>query len=216
MHVAINDPCFLMMASELNTSPNKLAKALMKHAGRMSIYARNDVITGGRSLDDVLTDIFENALPGLLLNSLIKEIVGEHDYVIDDGGFSREKGIIWVDVSFLKGAVLNMGSIALQFGKDSGIVALEYMKAKIDGDLDEIAREIEYAIDDKDPTFDLDRFDSIELEDTGDGTVAIALQINWTDMLDLPRIAEIDMIMSEIKRMLHTYTKKGKQNKKLT
>jgi hypothetical protein len=201
------------MASDLKVSPNKLAKALMKHAGRMSIHARNDIISGGRSIDEVLTDLFDNALPGLLLNSLIREIVGEHDYMVDDGGFSRQEGIIWVQVSFLKGTVLNMGSITLQFGKDSGIVALEYMKLKVDGDLDEIADEIEGIIDDKDPTFDLDRFDSIELDDTGDGHIAITLQINWNDMLDLPRIAEIDEIMREIKTLLRTYTKKSRQRK---
>lgn len=216
MKITINEPKLVSIASDLKVSPNKLVKSLIKHAGQMSIHARNDVTSGRRTLDEVMTDLFANALPGLILNDLIREIVGEHEYVIDDGGFSREEGIIWVLVEFLKGTVLNMGSITLQFGKDPGIVATEYIEnIQVDEDLDEMASEIEDEINEKDPVFDLDRFDSISLYDDGDGAVTIELQINWKDMLDLPRVAEIDEIMREIKERVYARAKKkrGKKSK---
>lgn len=42
----------------------------------MSIQARNEVING-KPLEDQLTDILDNALPGLVLNNIIKTIVGD-------------------------------------------------------------------------------------------------------------------------------------------
>lgn len=206
MKIEINDEGFYDLASDLKVSPEKLVDALISHAKHMSIHARNDIING-RPLDDVFEDLFENALPGLILNNLIRDIVGEHEYVIDDGDYSREDGIVWVQVSFLEGTVLNMGSITLQFGKDPGMVTLEFIDSfEIDGNLGEIAGEIEDDLDDSDPTFDLDHFDSVGLDDDGENIV-ITLQINWKEEFDLPRIAEIDEVMRKIKEKLYSYKK---------
>lgn len=202
MKIEINNPRFEELAVRMNIRPEKLVESIVEHAAYMSIHARSDVING-RSLDSVLADMFENALPGLILNEVIRDIVGEHDYIIDDGGYSREDGIIYVQVSFLEGTILNMGSITLQFGKDPGIVASEYMDVESSVSIGHLASQIEEEIDGTDPTFDLDTNDSISIDDMGDDSIVITLQINWRDELDLPRVAEIDEIMRKIKERIH-------------
>lgn len=206
MKIEVDDEKFFKFAKDLKTTPEELMLALVKHTPDMAIQARNEVING-RPLDVQLEDLFENALPGMVLNDLIRDIVGEHEYVIDDGGYSREDGIIWLQVSFFEGTVLNMGSITLQFGKDPGMVALEFVDSfETDEDLAGIANEIEDELDTTDPTFDLDHFDSVEFDDNGE-SIAITMQINWKEEFDLPRIAEIDEIMRKIKKSLLSHKK---------
>lgn len=201
MHFEIDDEEFDDLAEEFHTTPEKLIQSMMRHAKDMSIHAKND-IRGGKNLDEVLTGLFEDALPGILLNDVIRNIVGEHDYVIDDGDYNMEEGIIWMDVSFLEGTKLNMGTVKLQFGKDSGIVAIEYLEEYPENlYLDGIASEAEDHLDNTDPTFDLDRQDSVSIDDFG-GSLAITLQINWNHPLNLPRVAEIDEMMRKIKDMI--------------
>ena len=201
MKVEINDAEFDELAEKFHTTPESLIKSMIHHVKYMSIHAKNDIING-RDLDDVFMGLFEDALPGILLNDVIRNIVGEHDYVIDDGDYDMEAGIIWVDVSFLEGTVLNMGAAKLQFGKDPGIVATEYLeKYPEDLNFGEVANDAENDLDETDPTFDLDRGDSVEITDI-DGSLYIFLQINWDDPLNFPRIAEIDEMMRKIKDMI--------------
>ncbi len=200
MKIEINDVKFNELAQDLKTTPENLVKLLIEHAKNMPVQAVNEVIHG-KPLENQLTDILDNALPGLVLNDVIKTIVGEHEYIIDDGDYSLDEGIIWLQISFLEGTVFNMGSITLQFGKDPGIVALEYMdNVRSDLDLELLKTEIEDSLDDTDPTFNLDRGDFIELDYNDDTTLAITLQINWKEQLNLPRAAEIDEIMRKIKK----------------
>ena len=62
----------------------------------------------------------------------------------------------------------------------------------------------ENELDETDPTFDLDRADSVSLIDNGE-YLSIELQINWNHPLNLPRVAEIDEMMRKIKNMIFDY-----------
>ena len=168
MHIEINDTEFDKLAEEFNITPENLIRSMIRHAKDMSIHAKNE-IRNGKDLDDVFSGLFEDALPGILLNDVIQNIVGEDDYVIDDGDYNMEGGIIWVDVSFLEGTTLNMGTVKLQFGKDPGIVAMETLdKYPKNLPFEELASAAENELDETDPTFDLDRGDSVSLDDDGD------------------------------------------------
>jgi hypothetical protein len=78
MKIEIKDAKFDDLARELKTTPLKLVKSLISHAKNMPVQAVNEVIHG-KPLEDQLTDILDNALPGLVLNDVIKTIVGDHE-----------------------------------------------------------------------------------------------------------------------------------------
>jgi len=201
MKIEINDAKFDELALELKIKPTELVKLLVKHFKNIPVQAKNEVIHG-KPLEKQLEGILDLALPGLVLNDVIRNIVGEHEYVIDDGDYDLESGIIWLDISFLEGTILNIGTLKLQFGKDAGIVAFEYMEDYPKGlNIDEIARMAEEKLDDTDPVFDVDHGDFIELEDDGE-SICITLQINWKETLNLPRAAEIDVMMKKIKNLI--------------
>ena len=201
MKIEINDSDFEQLAIEFKTSPENLIYSLIHHVKFMSLHVKNNIING-QDLDEAFMGIFEDALPGVLFNDVIRNIVGEHDFIIDDGDYDSESGIIWVDISFLEGTTLNMGAVKLQFGKDSGVVVSEYLdKYPKNLDLKEITSILEHNLDETDPLFDLESEDSIEITDYGD-SLGIFLQINWDEPLNLPSIEEIDKLMKKIKNLI--------------
>ena len=201
MKIEINDSDFEKLAIEFKTTPENLIFSLIDHVKFLSVQVKNNIINGD-DLDEVFAGIFEDALPGILLNDVIRNIIGEHDFIIDDGEYDSENGIIWIDVSFLEGTTLNMGSAKLQFGKDSGIIASEYLEEyPKDLNLEDATNYIETNLDKIDPIFDLESGDSVEITNEGD-SLGIFLQINWDEPLNLPNIEEIDKIMIKIKNMI--------------
>lgn len=205
MKIEINDSDFEQLAIELKTTPENLIHSLVHHMKFMSLHVKNNIIDG-QDLDEAFMGVFEDALPGILLNDVIRTIVGEHDFIIDDGDYDSESGIIWVDISFLEGTTLNLGAAKLQFGKDSGIVASEYLeKYPKNLNLKEITNFLEHNLDENDPLFDLESGDSIDITDYGD-SLGIFLQINWNEPLNLPSIEEIDKLMKKIKKLISDST----------
>ena len=171
----------------------------------MSQHVKNNIING-QDLDEAFMGVFEDALPGILFNDMIRSIVGDHDFIIDDGDYDSDSGIIWIDISFLEGTVLNMATAKLQFGNDSGIVVSEYLETYSKNlNLKEITDFLEHKLDEDDPIFDLESGDSIEMTDYGD-SLGIFLQINWDEPLNLPSIEEIDKIMKKIKNLISDST----------
>jgi len=205
MKIEINDSDFEQLAIEFKTTPENLIYSLVHHVKFMSQHVKNN-ITNGQDLDEAFMGIFEDALPGILFNDMIRNIVGDHDFIIDDGDYDSESGIIWVDISFLEGTVLNMATAKLQFGNDSGIVVSEYLeKYSKNLNLKEITNFLEHKLDEDDLVFDLESEDSIELIDYGE-SLGIFLQINWDEPLNLPSIEEIDKIMKKIKNLISDST----------
>lgn len=201
MKIEINDSDFDQLAIEFKTTPENLIYSLVHHVKFMSLHVKNNIING-QDLDEAFMGVFEDALPGILFNDVIRSIVGEHDFIIDDGDYDSESGIIWVDISFLEGTTLNMGAAKLQFGKDSGIVASEYLeKYPKNLNLKEITNFLEHNLDENDDLFDLESGDSIEITDYGD-SLGIFVQINWDEPLNLPSIEEIDKLMKKIKILI--------------
>lgn len=199
MKIEIKDAKFDNLAGELKTTPEKLVESLIEHTRNMPVQAVNAVIHG-KSLEDQLTDILDNALPGLVLNDVIKEIVGEYDYFIEDGDYDIERGIIWLLITFPTGTPLNMGSITLQFGEDSGIVATEFIdKIQLDKDMTELEDEIHYVID-YEPAVG-EPSDSFEWDLDGD-LLSYSLQIDTKQFLNIPKVAEVDEIMKKIKDII--------------
>jgi len=205
MKIEINDSDFEQLAGEFKTTPENLIYSLVHHVKFMSQHVKNNIING-QDLDEAFMGVFEDALPGILFNDMIRNIVGDHDFIIDDGDYDSDSGIIWIDVSFLEGTVLNMATAKLQFGNDSGIVASEYLeKYSKNLNLKEITNFLEHKLDEDDPIFDLESGDSIEMTDYGD-SLGIFLQINWDEPLNLPSIEEIDKIMKKIKNLISDST----------
>jgi len=201
MKIEINDSDFEQLAIEFKTTPENLICSLVHHVKFMSQHVKNNIING-QDLDEAFMVVFEDALPGILFNDMIRSIIGDHDFIIDDGDYDSDSGIIWIDVSFLEGTVLNMATAKLQFGNDSGIVVSEYLeKYSKNLNLKEITNFLEHKLDEDDPIFDLESGDSIEMTDYGD-SLGIFLQINWDEPLNLPSIEEIDKIMKKIKNLI--------------
>ena len=205
MKIEINDSDFEQLATEFKTTPENLIYSLVHHVKFMSQHVKNNIING-QDLDEVFMGVFEDALPGILFNDMIRSIVGGHDFIIDDGDYDSDSGIIWIDISFLEGTVLNMATAKLQFGNDSGIVVSEYLETYSKNlNLKEITGFLEHKLDEDDPIFDLESGDSIEMTDYGD-SLGIFLQINWDEPLNLPSIEEIDKIMKKIKNLISDST----------
>jgi len=205
MKIEINDSDFEQLATEFKTTPENLIYSLVHHVKFMSQHVKNNIING-QDLDEAFMGVFEDALPGILFNDMIRSIVGDHDFIIDDGDYDSDSGIIWIDISFLEGTVLNMATAKLQFGNDSGIVVSEYLETYSKNlNLKEITDFLEHKLDEDDPIFDLESGDSIEMTDYGD-SLGIFLQINWDEPLNLPSIEEIDKIMKKIKNLISDST----------
>ena len=205
MKIEINDSDFEQLATEFKTTPENLIYSLVHHVKFMSQHVKNNIING-QDLDEAFMGVFEDALPGILFNDMIRNIVGDHDFIIDDGDYDSDSGIIWIDISFLEGTVLNMATAKLQFGNDSGIVVSEYLETYSKNlNLKEITDFLEHKLDEDDPIFDLESGDSIEMTDYGD-SLGIFLQINWDEPLNLPSIEEIDKIMKKIKNLISDST----------
>lgn len=205
MKIEINDSDFEQLAIEFKTTPENLIYSLVHHVKFMSQHVKNNIING-QDLDEAFMGVFEDALPGILFNDMIRSIVGDHDFIIDDGDYDSDSGIIWIDISFLEGTVLNMATAKLQFGNDSGIVVSEYLETYSKNlNLKEITDFLEHKLDEDDPIFDLESGDSIEMTDYGD-SLGIFLQINWDEPLNLPSIEEIDKIMKKIKNLISDST----------
>ena len=205
MKIEINDSDFEQLATEFKTTPENLIYSLVHHVKFMSQHVKNNIING-QDLDEAFMGVFEDALPGILFNDMIRSIVGDHDFIIDDGDYDSDSGIIWIDISFLEGTVLNMATAKLQFGNDSGIVVSEYLETYSKNlNLKEITDFLEHKLDEVDPIFDLETGDSIEMTDYGD-SLGIFLQINWDEPLNLPSIEEIDKIMKKIKNLISDST----------
>lgn len=205
MKIEINDSDFEQLATEFKTTPENLIYSLVHHVKFMSQHVKNNIING-QDLDEAFMGVFEDALPGILFNDMIRSIVGDHDFIIDDGDYDSDSGIIWIDISFLEGTVLSMATAKLQFGNDSGIVVSEYLETYSKNlNLKEITDFLEHKLDEDDPIFDLESGDSIEMTDYGD-SLGIFLQINWDEPLNLPSIEEIDKIMKKIKNLISDST----------
>lgn len=92
----------------------------MEHAKDLPHSIWLDAIQEDSSLDNALEKLMKNAKPAFTIGHLIESIVGNRDYVIDDGDYNLVKGTVWFNVGFLEGDRGEIDSILFQFGSDSG------------------------------------------------------------------------------------------------
>lgn len=139
----------------------------------------------------------KNAEISFTIGSLFDDIIGEHNYEIDDSGYDLEKGIIYFHLSFLEGGNEEMDAILLQFGSDSGfVVEASISDLVLDKDIDDFVDEIYQVLDGLDEDYDF-TYEWIDVKH-----ITFMLQIDTSEIFDLPKFDYIDDFVKNIKKVI--------------
>ena len=113
MKISVDEKLFLKLAKDLKTTPENIIKIFLEHASNLPHSVWIDAIQENSSLDKALDKLMTNSEVAFTIGSLIEEIVGDHEYIIDDGSYDIEKGIINFNIIFLEGGNESMNEILL-------------------------------------------------------------------------------------------------------
>lgn len=135
---------------------------------------------------------------------LIKEVLGHHKYLISD--YDKDGKTYWFLVDFGEGdSCKSIERIHLQFGEDPLILASNSIEnIRLGIDLDEIYLEIMLRIK-RFLVIQESKYHEVELEFLEDDFLVYSLQIESWAPLKLPKLADVDDVMTEIKNAILDY-----------
>ena len=158
------------------------------------------------SLKNSMEDLINNSEAAYTMGSLIKNVVGDRDYWIDESGYDVENGVFTFGLSF--GKEVTMDSVLLQFGD----APLELVSASVDdvvldNDVD-FLNEIHSVLDDLDDEYEFSH------EWVGDNYLSFMIQIELVGMgaLVLPKMDDVEPVVRKIKEIIKNHDSR-KQNK---
>lgn len=202
MKIDVDDELFTKLANDLKTTPENVVRVFLEHAKDIPHSIRLASVQQDGSLDATLEKLMKHAEPALIFARILQDIVGERDYVIDDGGYDLHAGTFWFEVGFLEGDTGEIDSVHLQFGKDSGQIISASMKdLVIENDAGTFLDQIydvcyEFVDEDYEVTFEHDWIEKDWLTFT--------IQIDTTPILDLPKIDDLEKMVKKIKEMFRS------------
>jgi len=201
MKIEVDDELFSKLAKDLKTTPENVVKVFLDHAKDLPHSVWLNAIQEHSSLDSTLEKLMKNAEVAFTVGEIIEKIVGNRDYIIGDGDYDFEKGIIHFDIDFLMGGKEDIDSILLQFGSESGeIISASIEDLVLDKDVSEFLNDINSTIGefvDDEYNFDYEWIDSKDLTFT--------IQIDTHEILDLPKVDDLDKMVKKIKKIIKSH-----------
>ena len=205
MKISVDEKLFLKLAKDLKTTPENIIKIFLEHASNLPHSVWIDAIQENSSLDKALDKLMTNSEVAFTIGSLIEEIVGDHEYIIDDGSYDIEKGIINFNIIFLEGGNESMNEILLQFGSDSGeLISASMNDLVLDKDVGEFLDEIYYVLDELDDEYEFD------FEWLDNKYLTFTIQIDTSEILNLPKVDDLDKIVKKIKEIIKSHNSRRK------
>lgn len=205
MKIEVNEVILGKLAIDLNIDPELLAKKLVNHIiNNFPRYAVNQIINRYCTLNDVLKVMVENSELGYTLDHLVKKTMGEYSYGIEYCDCNTEDGTIFIEIALLNNNLeSNISEVSLQYGNESEI----NVKSSIDSiELDVSIGELEEQIYEKIYGYSLideAKDYSVELHDELDpDEILIFLTIESDEMLKLPKLSDVDDVMTHIKEII--------------
>ena len=200
MKIDIDEKLFLKLANDFKTTPENIINIFLGHVSNLPHSVWLDAIREDSSLDNSLKKLMDNSEIAFTMGELIKEIVGNHEYVINDGDYDLEKGIIFFTIDFLEGGHEHMNSILLQFGSDSGgIISASMNDLVLDKDINEFMDEIHLILE------ELGDNSEFEFDWMDEKYLTFTIQINSSEILNLPKIDDLDKIVKKIKKTIKSH-----------
>lgn len=208
MKIEVKDELFSKLAKDLKTTPENVVKIFLDHASDLPHSVWIDAIQENSSLDNALEKLMKNAEVAFTLGDLIEKIVGDHDYIIDDGDYNFEKGLFWFNIAFLEGDKGEINSLHLQFGNDSGeIITASIQDLVLEKNVNEFLDEINTTID---GFVDVDHEFTFEYEWIEHNYLTFSIQIDTSEILDLPKVKDLEGMVKKIKKIIKSHDTRKK------
>ena len=135
----------------------------------------------------------DNADPAYLMGDIIREIVGDRDYVVEDSGYDFDGGTFWFEIDFLQGDNGILSSAHLQFGKNAVILGTFSIKNLVEKDHEDFT----YSIDEIISNNTEEEHYSSEIDWIDENLATVTISIYTENILDLPKISILEKIARE-------------------
>ena len=197
---------FEELAERLKTTPevvvNTFLDSLHNPPPCITIHAMNS-----GSLKNSMDDLINNSEAAYTMGHLIRNVVGDRDYWIDESDYNMENGVFTFGLSFVGDVV--MDSALLQFGD----VPLELISASIDdvvldNDVD-FLNEIDSVLDKLDGEYEF------SYEWVGDRHLAFMIRIELIGMgaLTLPKMDDVEPTVRKIMEIIKNHDSRKQRQK---
>lgn len=203
MKIEVSDNLFSDLAKKLETTPENVIKVFLDHAKNLPHPVLLNAIQKTSSLDTALEKLLDNAESAYLIGDLIQEIIGEHDYVIEDSGYNLEEGTFWLLANFLEGDKGILDSAHLQFGKNAVIMEMFSIKnLLLEKDYEKFTDDIDEIISQNIREDDYHEFEVDWLEANW---ASFSISIFTENILDLPKVSVLEKIAQEMMEFFQSH-----------
>ena len=151
------------------------------------------------SLKNSMEELLHNSEAAYTMGSLIRNVVGDRDYWIDESGYDMENGVFTFDLFFDKEVV--MDSVLLQFGNvPAEVVSVLVDDIVLDNDVD-FLNEIHSVLDELDDEYEFSH------EWVGDNHLSFTIHIGLIGMgaLVLPKMDDVEPVVRKIKEIIKNH-----------
>jgi len=203
MKIEIDDNVFSELAKDLKTTPENVVKVFLDHAKDLPHSVLLDALQENSSLDNALEKLMKNAEVAYTFGDIIEKITGDRDYIIGEGDYDLKEGTFWFVVDFLEGDKGEIDSIHLQFGKNSGeIISASIKDLVLDKGVEEYNEQLDEILHE---FVDENYTVSFEHEWLEKNWLTFTIQIDTTEILDLPKVADLEKMVQKIKDLIRSH-----------
>ena len=189
---------FEELAKRLKTTPEVVVNAFLDSLHNPPQCITIQAMNSG-SLKNSMDDLINNSEAAYTMGSLIRNVVGDRDYLIDESDYNMESGVFTFALFF--GDDVVMDSVLLQFGD----APLELISASVDdvvldNDVD-FLNEIYSVLDELDVEYEF------SYEWVGDRHLAFMIQIELIGMgaLTLPKMDDVEPTVRKIIKVIKNH-----------
>ena len=204
--IHIDGSRFEELAERLKMTPEAVVDVFLDNLHNPPPCITTRAMNSG-SLKNSMEDLINNSEAAYTMGSLIKNVVGDRDYWIDESGYDVENGVFTFGLSF--GKEVAMDSVLLQFGD----APLELVSASVDdvvldNDVD-FLNEIHSVLDDLDDEYEFSH------EWVGDNYLSFMIQIELIGMgaLVLPKMDDVEPVVRKIKEIIKNHDSRKQKQK---
>ena len=197
---------FKELAERLKTTPEVVVNAFLDSLHNPPPCITTHAMNSG-SLKNSMDDLINNSEAAYTMGHLIRNVVGDRDYWIDESDYNMEHGVFTFSLYFVGNVV--MDSVLLQFGDAPlELISVSVDDVVLDNDVD-FSNEIDSILDELDDecTFSYEWVDDRHLE--------FMIQIDLIGMgaLTLPKMDDVEPTVRKIIEVIKNHDSRKQRQK---
>ena len=197
---------FEELAERLKMTPEAVIDAFLDNLHNPPPCITTRAMNSG-SLKNCMGELINNSEAAYTMGSLIRNVVGDRDYWIDESGYEIEKGVFTFGLSF--GKEVAMDSVLLQFGDaPTEVVSALVDDIVLDNDID-FLNEIHSVLDGLDDEYEF----SHEWVDDNHLSFTIHIGLIGMGALVLPKMDDVEPVVRKIKEVIKNHDSRRQKQK---